>query len=233
MPLGFAELCLLSGSEFVDMSVDVLDCSVLRDQLPGSDFADAFHAGHIVGSIAAKCKHFNDLCRIVNAVFLADRLDIHDFVGASGFSRLDLEDVFFDELAVVLVWRDHIDLFAGCRLTFCHRADDVVGLESGHHQHRYFQCPADPRKRFKRINDKLRGRSPGRLVFWIHDISERPSRRVECNCQIFRMFSIYQFQNVFGESEKDGHVRPFRIDHGTAQECIVHLEYQRMSVDQI
>ena len=233
MPLGFAELCLLSCRKFVDVPVDVLDCAVLCNQFSGSYFAYALDSWHIIRCIAAKCKHFNDLRRIVNAVFLADCLDIHDFVGASGFSRLDLEDVFFDELAVVLVRRDHIDLFAGCSLTFCHRADDVVRLESGHHQHRYFQCSADSRERFKSINDKLRCSGPGRLVFRIHDISERPSRRVECNCQIFRMFSIYQFQNVFSESEKDGHVRPFRIDHGTAQKCIVHLEYQRMSIDQI
>ena len=63
-------------------------------------------------------------------------------------------------------------------------------------------------------------------------MSECASRRVESYSQMRRLFFFYEFEYVFGESEKDGHVRTFGIDHRMTQECVVHLEDQRVSVYQ-
>jgi hypothetical protein len=41
-----------------------------------------------------------------------------------------------------------------------------------------------------------------------------------------------QLEYVFGESEKDGHVRSLRIYHGMTEERIIHLEYKCVAVNQ-
>ena len=230
MWLSFTELRLLAWCQFVDMPIDVLHGAVLRNKFPGTDFADAFYAGHVVGRITAEGKHFNDLYRRGYAVFLAYRLGVQDNVFTTGISGLYLIDVFVHQLAVVLVGRDHVDFLALFRLTFRHGADDVVRLEAGHHQCRDAQCLAYSDERFKGVNDKLRGLCTGSLVFRIHLISERSPRRVERYGDIVRMFSGDKFQYVFGESEENGHVSALGVDHRAAQEGIIHLEYQRMSI---
>ena len=230
MWLSFTELRLLAWCQFVNMPIDVLHGAVLRNKFPRTDFADAFHAGHVVGRITAEGKHFNDLYRRGYAVFLAYRLGVQDNVFATDISGLYLIDVFVHQLAVVLVGSDHVDFLALFRLTFRHGADDVVRLEAGHHQCRDAKCLAYSDERFKGVNDKLRGLCTGGLVFRIHLVSERSPRRVERYGDIVWLFSGDQFQNVFGKSEENGHVCALGVDHRAAQEGIIHLEYQRMSI---
>ena len=63
-------------------------------------------------------------------------------------------------------------------------------------------------------------------------MSECASRRVERHCQMGRLFPLDKFQDIFGESEQDGHVGSFGVYHRMTEECIVHLEYECMSVNQ-
>ena len=58
------------------------------------------------------------------------------------------------------------------------------------------------------------------------------SRRVEGHGQMGGLLLFRQFKDVFCESEENGHVRSFGINHGMPHEGIVHLEYQGVSVYQ-
>ena len=63
-------------------------------------------------------------------------------------------------------------------------------------------------------------------------MSECASGRVERDCKVGRFLSFDEFQYVFGESEKNGHVRSLGIYHRVSQECVIHLEDKCMSVYQ-
>ena len=105
---GLFELRLLAGGEFAEMGIDVLDAAVLGHQFPGTHFTHALHAGDIVRRIAADGQHVDDLDRVQDAPFLADGTAADDLVIPAGLPGLVLENVLGDELAVVLVGRDHI-----------------------------------------------------------------------------------------------------------------------------
>ena len=61
---------------------------------------------------------------------------------------------------------------------------------------------------------------------------ECASGRVEGDCKVSGFFLLDEFEKVFGESEEDGHVGPLGVEYRMPQECVVHLEYQGVSVYQ-
>ena len=63
-------------------------------------------------------------------------------------------------------------------------------------------------------------------------MSECASRRVECDCQMGGFFLLDEFEDIFCESEEDGHVCTLGVEYRMTQECVVHLEYQGVSVYQ-
>ena len=112
MLLRFTEHDLLTCRQFRYMFIDVLYCSVFGYQLACTHFADALYSRDIVRGVSADGKHLDNLGRTADAVFFADCLHVHDLILTACLSRLDLENVIVDELAVILVRRYHIYLKA-------------------------------------------------------------------------------------------------------------------------
>ena len=229
---GLLELRLLARGEFAEMGIDILDAAVLGHQLPGAHFTDALHAGHVVRRVAADGQHVDDLDRVQDAPFLADGTAADDLVIPAGLPGLILENVLGNELAVVLVGRDHIHVHPFPGAAEGHRADDVVGLEPLDHQHGNVHRLHQFRERFQRVDDELRGRRARALVGRVQLVPERSARRVERYCEVRGLLPLHHFQQVFGEPEEDGHVRSLRVDHRPPQKGVVHLEDERMPVNE-
>ena len=102
MLLRFTEHDLLTCRQFRYMLIDVA-CT---------HFADTLYSRDIVRGVSADGKHLDNLRRAADAVFFADRLHVHYLILTACLSRLDLENVIVDELAVILVRRYHIYLKA-------------------------------------------------------------------------------------------------------------------------
>ena len=85
-------------------------------------------------------------------------------------------------------------------------------------------------KRFQGVDDQLRGRGTRPFVGGVQLVAKGAARRVERHRHVRGLFPLQHFQQVLGESVQDGHIRPLRIDHGPAQEGVVHLEYQCVPV---
>ena len=226
------ELRLLARGELGQMGIDVLDAAVLGNQLPGAHLADALDARHVVGRVAADGEHVDDLDRVQDAPFLADGRAVDDLVVPAGLPRLVLEHMLRDELAVVLVGRDHVHVHPFPRAAEGHRADHVIGLEPLDHQHGDVHRLHQLRKGFQRVDDKLRSRRACTLVFGVQLVAEGPARRVEGHRQVRGLLPLHHLQQVLREPVQDGHVRPLRVDHRPSQEGVVHLEDERVSVNE-
>ncbi len=61
MRAGFLEQLPLARGQFVQVGVDVLDRAVCADEIGGAHLADALHAGHVVGGVAAEGEHLDNL----------------------------------------------------------------------------------------------------------------------------------------------------------------------------
>ena len=224
------ELFPLPGGEFVEMIVDVLHAAVFSDQPGSPDFPDSLYARHIVGRVPADGQHLDDLQGGTYAISGADGILVEDFRIFSRLAGTILEDTVIHELTVVLVGSHHVDVRVRGLHPPCHGTDDVVSLESRHHQHRDVKRPAQFLQRFESFYDKLGSLVPVGLVLRIHLIPESASGRVECHGKMRRLFPVYHFQEILGESEKDGRVLSLGVYHRTPQECVVHLEDQCVSV---
>ena len=110
----------LLRSQFIYMIIYFSDTSVFCDQLAGTDFTDSLDSGHIVRTVANDCKDFDNLLRSADAVFPTDLLNVHQFVLASGFSWLVLDDGWRYELTIVFVRGYHICCKPIFLSTFCH-----------------------------------------------------------------------------------------------------------------
>ena len=229
VPRSFEQLPL-TGRQFIQMGINVLDTSVFAEQLSSPNFTDALHSGHIVGSVSAYRQDIDYLLRPLYAIPGTDGGNVQYFVLSPALSRLVLEDMLLYQLAVILVGGHHIHVETLPCAALCHRSDDIVRLESGNHQDRDVQGFHYLRKRLQGIPHKLRSLTPVRLVGGIHLVSERSSRRVETHCDMRRCFFRDEFQQIFGKTEKDGSVHPFCIYHRPAQKGIIHLEDECVAV---
>ena len=230
MRLCLGEKDLLFGRELGEVGIDVFQAAVFGDELGGAHFSHALHARYIVGCISADGQHVNDLGGFVDTPFLTEGGGVHQLVVRSALAGLELENVFPDELSVVFVGSNHIDVqIIGGQLRGC-AAQDIIGLEAGNHHDGNVHGLDQLRKGLQRIDDELRGRGTRAFVGGVHFVAESAARRVERHGHVRRLLPFNEFQDVFRESEEDGHVRPLGIDHRPSQECVVHLEYQRMSV---
>ena len=214
------------------MGIDVLDAAVLGNQLPGAHLADALDARHVVRRVAADGEHVDDLDRVQDAPFLADGRAVDDLVVPAGLPGLVLENVLRDELAVVLVGRDHVHVHPFPRAAEGHRTDHVVGLEPLDHQHGDVHRLHQLREGLQRVDDELRGGRARPLVLGVQLVAEGAARRVEGHRQMRGLLPLHHLQQVLRKAVQDGHVRPLRVDHRPSQEGVVHLEDERVSVNE-
>ena len=170
--------------------------------------------------------------RILYAPFLAHLRLSHHFSLGSALAGLVLEDVAGDQLAVVLVGRDHIYIHTGSGAAARHRANHVVGLEAVHHQHRNVQGLHYRRQRLQGVDYQLRSLAAVGLVGRVHRIAESPPRGVEADSEVRGPLLLNQFQKVFSEAEKYRSINPFGVHHRAPQKGIIHLEYERVAVYQ-
>ena len=224
------ELRLLARGELGQMGIDVLDAAVLGNQLPGAHFADALDARHVVRRVAANGEHVDDLDWVQDAPFLTDGRAVDDLVVTAGLPGLVLENVLRDELAVVLVRRDHVHVHPFPRAAEGHRADHVVGLEPLDHQHGNVHRLHQLREGLQRVDDKLRSRRARALVFGVQFVAERSTRRVKGHRQMRGLLPLHHLQQILRKAVQDRHVRPLRVDHRPPEKGVVHLEDERVSV---
>ena len=228
---GVFESLPLFRSEFPDMFIYISYSAVFPYKLACSNLSDSLHSRDIVRGVAAYRQYLDNLFRLADTVFLTDFLRVYKFDLAACLAGLVLDNGRRDQLAVILVRRNHI-----CREAFLlgalgHGTDYIVGLVTSYHQYRNLQSFAQFRQRFKRIYHQLGRLGTCSLVFRIHFVSECTSGRVEGYRYVCRLLSFYKFQDVFGESEENGHVSSLGIDHGASEKCIIHLENQSMSIN--
>ena len=137
-----------------------------------------------------------------------------------------------DELAVVLVGSDHEHVEAVGGETLGGGADHVVGLVAGHHQHGHVHGPDDSGERFECVYDELGGLGAVGLVFRIEAVAEGASGRVEAHREMGGTLALHEFEQILGETEEYRGVDAPGVDNVPAQEGIVHLEDERMPVNQ-
>ena len=137
-----------------------------------------------------------------------------------------------DELAVILVRCYHKYLKPFFFSSFGHRSYNVVGLIALDHQDREAHCLTDFAQWFQCVYHQLRRLLTCTFVVRVHFVSEGASWRIEGYCEMCWLFLFDKFEDIFCESEQNGHIRTFGVDHRMPQECIVHLENQCVSVYQ-
>ena len=230
---GLAERGLLLGGQFVEVRLDAFQRPVFRHQFAGAHFADAGDALHIVGRITPDGQDVDDLGGVVDAVMGADGGLVDDFLVSAALAGLVLENVVVDHLSQVLVGRDHIHVEAAAGKIAGYGADHVVGLEAGLHQHGDAEGVDDFGERFERGLHQFGRGGAGGFVFRVDFVPESPARRVEHHGQMRGLLAGDELEQILGEPEQDGRVLAFRVDHGPAQECVIHPENQRVAVDQV
>ena len=230
MRLRLPELFLLPGAEFFQVGIDVLHAAVFGNELGSAHFSHTLNARHIIGRIPAEGQHVNYLRRAGDAPFLTKGLAVHQLRLRPALPGFQLEGVLSDELPVVLVRCDHIHVhLLRCKL-HGNGAQHIVGLKTGDGEHGDVHDLNQLRKGFQRIYHQLRSGRAGAFVGRIQLVAEGAARRIESHRQMRGLLPLDHFQQVFGEAVQDGHIRPLGVDHGPAEERIVHLEYQRMPV---
>ena len=225
-----AERLLHARRQFGDVGVDVLHGAILRDQFPGADLSHAGHALDVVGGVAPDGENVDDMLGIRDAVGLAQARLVEDLGLTAAFSGFVLVDMVVDNLPQVLVRGHHVNVKAPQRLSRCHRPDHVVRLESRLHQHGNLQRFENLLQGLQRGMYQLgRGGAVG-LVIGTQLMAESLGVRIEHHGQVGGLFPADQLQEEFRKTEQNGGILPFRIDHGTPQECIIHPENQRMTI---
>jgi hypothetical protein len=124
-PEVFLALC---AGDLVGVGEHGLEAAELLDERGRRFFADAGHAGDVVGGVAGQAQH-------VGHELGGDAEALDDLVGAEhGVVLVHVQgaDVLVHELEHVLVAADDVDFHAGGLGAARQGADDVVGLEAGH-----------------------------------------------------------------------------------------------------
>ncbi len=233
MAPGLLELGLLAGRKLGQMFIDSVHRAVFGDEFRRANLPHALDAGDVVGRVAAEGQHIDHLRRRGDAPVLRELGRADDFPLSPALSGLVLQHVRGNQLAVILVRGHHIDGESVGGGAHGHGTDDVVGLETAFHQHRHPKGLQQLRQRLQRIDDQLGRRRTRALVGRVHLIAERAAGRVEGHGKMRRLFAVDELQQIFRETEEDGSVHPLRVDHRPAEERVVHLEDERVSVNEI
>ena len=211
---------------------DILHRAPLLHQLAGTLFADARHAGNIVRRIAPQGENVAHEHRIVDTVFGADRLAIDDLDTSFGTFLFVYPTVVAHQLPVVLIGRHHINVVTRRNTLLREGADHVVGLVALDLQHRDthgVEHPFDIRHREEDILGRL---GPVGLVFGENLAAETATLGIERHTQQIGTFAFLNVAQELDESEHNGGVHTRAVAHGSAQECVIILEYQRIGIDQ-
>ncbi len=120
----FAQLAF----ELAGVFEQILDAAVLRDQFARGLLTDARHAGNVVRGVTPQSEDVDHLFRPGHAPFLAHLGKTQDFGGVTRATRFVDEGLLRDELAEILVRRDHVGFEALLFGPADESADDVVGL---------------------------------------------------------------------------------------------------------
>ena len=227
-PLG--DLLTLPALDPIGVLQDIFHRPPLLHQLAGGFFPDARHAGNVVRSIAPQRQDVTDQLRILDAVFLADRLPADDFDTVVAFLFVDLT-VVAHQLSVVLVGRNHENVVTRLDALVRERADHIVGLVTGHLQHRNTHRLDDPLDIRHRQQDILRRFGTVGLVFGENFAAETAAFRVERDAQQVGMFPFLDVAQKFRETEHHRGIHPRTIAHGTPHERIIILENQCIGID--
>ena len=91
------------------------------------------------------------------------------------------------QLSVILVRGYHVNGGVLIPFPFGDGSDDVIRLESLHHENRDPEGAHEFRKRLQGVDHKLRCGASCRLVFRVHLVSESASRRVESHGEMRRL----------------------------------------------
>ena len=146
--------------------------------------------------------------------------------------RLVHEDIFIDELTVVLVGRHHIHLIISICKLFCKRTNDIVGLVASNLYYWNAICLKNLLN-IRHSNLDVLGRSLAVcLVFGKHIVSEIRSRRVESHCNMSRLFA---FKDIFQCINKTEHCRSvylLGINARILDKSIISPEYQGVGIEE-
>ena len=224
-------LALLPGN-FGDVFQDVFHRSPLPDQFAGALLADTRDAGNVVRGIAPQREDVAHQLRVVDAVLLADGLAVDDLDAPLGAPLLVDAAVVAHQLAVILVWRHHIDVVTGFDTLLRKGPDHVVGLVTRHFEDRNAHRFEHPFHVGYREQDVLGGFGTVGLVFRKDVAAETAALGVEGHAQQVGSFALLNVAQKLYEAEHHGGVHPRAVAHRTAQKGIVILENQRVGVDQ-
>ena len=140
--------------------------------------------GYVVGCIAHECQHVNDLCGPLQPPFGTHLGGSHDHRIGLAHGRLVHACVFAHQLAVVLVGRHHVGLYALLVGLACQRAYHIVGLVVLHFEARDAVGLQYLLDIGHRQADGLGSLLALRLILRIGFVAEGAARGVESHAQV-------------------------------------------------
>ena len=204
----------------------------LLHQFAGRLLANARDPRNIVRGVAPQGEDVAHEHRIVDAVFLADGLAVHDLDRPVGALLLVDAAVFAHQLTVVLVGRHHVDVVAGRSPLLREGADHVVGLIALDFENRDahgFEHPLDVGHRDEYV---LRSFGAVGLVFGEDLAAETAPLGIERHAQQVGALALLDVAEELHEAEDHRGVHSVAVAHRAAQEGVIVLEEQRVGVYQ-
>ena len=211
---------------------DVLHRAVFQNQFRGRFLAHARTADNIVDLVAHQRQQVNHLLRLVDAEQRAHLFRTADFSTLPLYAGTVDFHVAAHELTEVLVGRH--DIGGKARLTRLERkrADNVVGLIALHLHNRNAVGTDNVLNIWNGRLDILGRSLAARLVFGIHFVAERLSRRVEAHGNVRRLLLFQNFLQRVHKAENGRCVQPFRCHALRILHRIVGTENQRIGIQQ-
>ena len=223
---------LRAAGQFAGMGQQVVQRTILADELDGRLLADAGHAGDVVRGIAHECQHIHDLFGALDAPARQDLRHAENFRPFRSPGRLEDERVRRHKLAEVFVRRDHVGLEAFLLGALHQRADEVVGLVAVAHEHRDVEGLEHAPHVRERRTDVFGHFLAVRLIVGELDVALRGRRGVEGDADVGGLLVLEDVEQRLGESVERGGVHAFGREDGASNEREVRSIHQRHAVQQ-
>ena len=225
----FSELAF----DFVGIGDGVLDAAPGLHQRGGGLLAHAGNARHVVHRIAHQALHIDHLVNALHAPAREHFRHAKNLRITSASARLVDADMLADELAEVLVRRDHpgVQAFGFSALGEC--ADDVIRLPAIFDQDGNPHGRAEPLDLRNGADDVLRRFLALGLVGGEHLMARCGSRGVQCDRQVRGLLRLGDVQQRVGEAVERRRVHAITGHDGCTNEGKVRAVKQRHAIEKI
>ena len=214
------------------MLIEVVNCSVLEDELGGSLGADAHHPRNIVRRVTHEGENVADVLRL-------DPLDLEDIRGQQAQVLVNIKqfDVIIEKLGEVLVLGDDADMEVGLLLaqTRHQGGDDIVGLDPLHPHHGDVHLIENAQTAIDLGAEVVGGLIAIGLVFGIDFAAERflVAAHIDGHRKVIRLVVPHDLENHAHKAER--HVRRLLGDRAghAGPNGVIRAKELRVAVDEV